>query len=405
VTRIQSQGIDLSVVKDRFVHLERLARGIPRVTKLSAWFRSRTSWSSLERAKVPPTAAILFTSGSEALPKAVPLTHENLLANLRDAMAVLTVRADDRLLSFLPPFHSFGLTAGILAPLCCGMSAAHCPNPTDGAAVARHAEAYRTSLVFGTPTFLSGMVRAGTAEQLASLRLAVTGAEKCSRRVYAALKQRCPNMTILEGYGMTECSPIVSVNDENAPQAFTIGKVFPSLEWAIADAETGRPVARGEGGVLLVRGPSVFDGYLSYDGPSPFVEFQGKTWYRTGDLVSADADGVLTFRGRLKRFVKLGGEMISLPAVEAVLEAAFAGETDEGPVLAVEATPEEEHPEIVLFASRPIDREEANRRIRDAGLSALHNIRRVMRLESIPLLGTGKTDYRELRRILANEPR
>ena len=400
VERIESQGIDLAPVKGRFLYLEKLVGGISRGRKLRAWLASRTGWSCLWKAKVPETAAVLFTSGSEALPKAVPLTHGNILTNIRDAIGVLTVRDSDRLMSFLPPFHSFGLTVGMLVPLCCGVPAAHYPNPTDGAGLGRHVEAYRTTLIVGTPTFLNGIVRASTEAQLATLRLAVTGAERCTERVHSALVARCPRMVVLEGYGVTECSPMISVSREESPRLFTIGKVLPSVEHAVVDVRTGQAAGKGEPGVLLVRGPSVFSGYLNYEGPPPFVEFAGKRWYRTGDLVSEDADGVLTFRGRLKRFVKLGGEMVSLPAIEAVLEAAYAEEGDEGPILAVEATPDEEHPELVLFTARDIDRETVNRRIRDAGLSALHNIRRVVRLERIPILGTGKTDYRTLKEFL-----
>jgi acyl-[acyl-carrier-protein]-phospholipid O-acyltransferase/long-chain-fatty-acid--[acyl-carrier-protein] ligase len=153
--------------------------------------------------------------------------------------------------------------------------------------------------------------------------------------------------------------------------------------------------------MLLVRGPSIFGGYFKYDGPSPFVSFAGKQWYRTGDLVSEDGDGILTFCGRLKRFVKIGGEMIPLAAVEAALEAKWQSpEHAEGPSLAVECTPDEEHPELVLFTTLAIDREAANRSLREAGLSPLHNIRRVVRLEVLPLLGTGKTDYRALKAML-----
>jgi len=166
----------------------------------------------------------------------------------------------------------------------------------------------------------------------------------------------------------------------------------------VAEPETLRRAAPGAVGMLLLRGPSIFSGYLGEDAQSPFVQFEGESWYRTGDLVREEAGGVLVFCGRLKRFVKLGGEMISLPAVEAVLEELFAaGEDDGAPPFAVEATADEEHPELVLFATRPIDRETANRRIRQAGLSPLHNIRRVVKLDEIPLLGTGKTDYRALR--------
>jgi len=258
-------------------------------------------------------------------------------------------------------------------------------------------EAYRATILIGTPTFLNGIIRASATGQLSTLRLVVTGAEKCSEKIYAALKEHCSNAVILEGYGVTECSPIISLNDENDPRPFTIGKVLPSLEYLLVAPETGEPLAGTGTGILVVRGPSVFGGYLNYQGQSPFVQARAKQWYSTGDLVSVDEHGVLTFRGRLKRFAKLGGEMISLPAIEAVLQARYAFDTDEGPVLAVEATADEQHPELVLFTTRQIDRESANRCIRDAGLSGLHNIRRIIELEEIPLLGTGKTDYRALK--------
>ncbi len=148
--------------------------------------------------------------------------------------------------------------------------------------------------------------------------------------------------------------------------------------------------------MLLVRGPSIFGGYLNYTGESPFVEFEGKSWYRTGDLVSVARDGYITFRGRLKRFIKLGGEMVSLPAIEAVLQPRF-GESDDGPVIAVEAIGTAEHPDIVLFTRRPADRSEVNAWIKEAGLSALHYVRQVTVVDAIPVLGTGKTDYRALK--------
>jgi acyl-CoA synthetase (AMP-forming)/AMP-acid ligase II/acyl carrier protein/1-acyl-sn-glycerol-3-phosphate acyltransferase len=396
VNKITSQGIDLSEVRDRFVFVEELVRNISRFAKLRAALAGYISWTSLYNAKVPATAAVIFTSGSETLPKAVPLTHANVLANLRDVLSVVTIRETDRFIGILPPFHSFGLTGTMLVPLCAGGRTVYHPNPMDAGMGGRLIEAYRVTLLIGTPTLLNGIVRASTSQQLSSLRLAVTGAEKCSEKVYAALKQRCSNAVILEGYGVTECSPIISINDENDPRPLTIGKPLPSLEYLLVESQTGKPLSGAGTGILLVRGPSVFSGYLGSASASPFVEVQGKKWYSTGDIVSVDKDGVLTFCGRLKRFVKLGGEMISLPAIEAVLESHFAGDTDK-PVLAVEATADENHPELVLFTTLEMDREEANSYIRNAGLSGLHNIRRVVKLEQIPTLGTGKTDYRVLK--------
>ena len=406
VARLGSTGVDLSGVAEKLAPLERLAAGASKAAKLRAWARARLSWAALDaaaaRVKETDVAAVLFTSGSEALPKAVPLTHANVLANVRDIAAMRIVRAEDRLLGILPPFHSFGLTVTTVLPLCLGVPVAHHPDPTEAPALARLIAAYRATLMVGTPTFLGAIARAGTSELLAPLRLAVTGAEKCPDRVYDLLERVNPRMEVLEGYGVTECSPIVSVNRPGETRRGTIGRPLPSVEHAIVDVDTHRRVAPGERGMLLVRGPSVFAGYLHHDGPSPFEEFDGRQWYRTGDLVVEDAGGVLTFRGRLKRFVKLGGEMISLPAIEAVLLAGLTEPAeDEGPPLAVEATSDEAHPEIVLFTRVPLTREAANRRLRAAGLSPLHNIRRVVTMDDIPVLGTGKTDYRALKARLA----
>lgn len=393
LARLQAQGADLSALAEWFVPLEEVAAGLTRGEKLRAALLARLSWSSLWRARVAPIAAILSTSGSESLPKAVPLSHANLLSNMRTVLAQLTFRRDDRLLGMLPPFHSFGLIGNMLLALCHGVRTVYHTNPTEGQVLARLIAAYRATLIIGTPTFLHGIVRAATPGQLATLRLAVTGAEECPPRVYAALAAASPGVTVLEGYGITECSPIVAMNDPAAPRPGTIGRVLPSLEWVILGVERPEPVAPGETGLLLVRGPSVFAGYLG-DAPSPFVEYDGRAWYRTGDLVSANADGLLTFRGRLKRFVKLGGEMVSLPAIESVLLADL-DDTGDGPPLAVVAT-EQERPELVLFTTHPLDREAVNRRLRDAGLSGLHHIRQVIRLDALPTLGTGKTDYRAL---------
>ncbi|MCH7871382.1 MAG: AMP-binding protein [Planctomycetes bacterium] len=358
---------------------------------------SRVSWGALRRVTAADEAVVLLTSGSEALPKAVPLTHVNLLTNLRDVLATLTIREDDRLIGFLPPFHSFGLMATCVLPLLTGVSVVYHADPTEAWVLARLIEAYGATILVGTPTFLAGIVRASSAGQLASLRLAITGAERCPQRTYASLSAACPDAVVVEGYGITECSPIVSANSPDDPHPFTIGRMMPSVEHVLVDVDSLRAVGPNETGLLLVRGPSVFSGYLGQTAESPFVEFDGRQWYRTGDLVSESADGVLTFRGRLKRFVKLGGEMISLPAIEAVLGEHFLSADDEGPVIAVESTPNEDHPEIVLFTTRATDRPTVNRQIREADLSALHNISRVIAIDEIPVLGTGKTDYRALK--------
>ncbi len=403
VARLAGQGLDLALLQERLAPVEEIGRRIGRRARLAAWFGARLRPGALAKPPVPDTAVVLFTSGSENFPKAVPLTHANILANLRDMAGLFRLRPGDCALGMLPPFHSFGLTCSILFPLCAGVRVVFHPNPTEGARLARTIEAYGVTLLMGTPTFLNGIIRAAGDRQLRTLRKVVAGAEKCPAKVYEAVSGRWPHLAILEGYGITECSPVVSANDENDIRPGTIGKALPSVEYALRAPEGAGRAPPGQPGMLLVRGPSVFGGYLEYDGPSPFEEFEGKTWYRTGDLVTEGPGGVLTFTGRLKRFVKLGGEMISLPAIEEALARAFApgAEPDEGPVLAVEGAPAEANPDLVLFTTREIGREEANRALREAGLSPLHNLRHVRRVEAIPVLGTGKTDYRALRALLA----
>ncbi len=400
VSKVEGQGADLSGIRDRFLFLEELGKSLRTPEKLRAATRARLSWRSLRRVEGHETAVILFTSGSENLPKAVPLTHGNLLANMRDLVGLIPFERTERMIGFLPPFHSFGLTATTLLPLCSGLPVAYFPNPTDGASLARVVDAYRVTMLVGTPTFLSGLVRVAADAQLATLRMVIAGAEKCPDSLYEILERRWPGMRVLEGYGITECSPVVSVNRWETPRRGTIGKPLPSLAIARVHPESGEAAGPGEPGMLLVRGPSIFSGYLHCEGPSPFETFQGQDWYRTGDLVREEADGTLVFVGRLKRFVKLGGEMISLPAVEEVLLRRFGRDDDAEIPLAVEATPSESQPELVLFSLRPIAREEANAALREAGLSPLHFIRQTREIEKIPVLGTGKTDYRALKALL-----
>ena len=186
---------------------------------------------------------------------------------------------------------------------------------------------------------------------------------------------------------------MVSVNDPENSVAETIGPLLPSMEAVLLHPETGEEAAPGQPGRLLVRGPNVFAGYLG-DAPSPFVRHAGKEWYDTGDLVVRRPDDILVFAGRLKRFVKIGGEMISLPAIEEVLQQAFCDGAAE-PQLAVLARGEE-RPELILATLLDFDREQINQALRQGGLSPLYNIRRVIHVDGIPVLGTGKTDYRSL---------
>jgi len=400
IEKLKATGIDLAALPFNWVYLEDLAKTITAREKICGLISVHLPWRTL---KAPPLsnepAVILFTSGSEAKPKAVPLSHANLLQNAHDSLVCAKVPPETKILGMLPPFHSFGLLTGIILPTCCGIQVVYHANPTESIILASLIERYKATLLLSTPTFINGILRIADKAQLQSLRLIITGAEKCSDQTYQKLHEYCPAATIAEGYGITECSPVVSLNDPESPVWGSLGKIIPSLEYRIVHPEKMPLVSTEETGLLLVRGPSIFAGYLNHTGPSPFVEFEGKQWYNTGDLVKKGPHDVLIFAGRLKRFVKIAGEMISLMAVEEVLSSHYPP-GDEGPRVAVEAANADTQPELILFATIPLERDEVNTLIRASGLSGLYNIRRVEKIKSIPILGTGKTDYKFLKTLL-----
>lgn len=387
--------------------LEDVAASLSPCLRLEAACRAFLSLAGIEGCSVPrklsPLAAILFTSGSSAAPKGVPLSHGNILANCRDVAAILALDSHDAMLAMLPPFHTLGLTGNIVLPLCFGMPVVFHANPTEGARLDAVCRQWRPTLLVAAPTFLDGMLRQARPGDLTSLRVAFVGAEACPQRLYDDFVRLSGGGLLCEGYGVTECSPVISLNLPTDARTGTIGRALPSVRTAIVSVEEPRQrLAAGETGLLLVRGPNVFSGYLgqgSDGGPaSPFLCLDGEDWYCTGDLVRADSGGHMTFAGRRERFVKLGGEMISLPQVEAVLGRHFmAPAGQEGPVLAVDALEEEGQTVLVLFTTLLLDRAQVNAVLRKEGLSALHMLHRVWRLAALPLLGSGKVDYRSLR--------
>jgi long-chain-fatty-acid--[acyl-carrier-protein] ligase len=230
----------------------------------------------------------------------------------------------------------------------------------------------------------------------------IVGAEKCPD----ALRERCdrvaPQALLLEGYGITECSPVVSSNRPRANKPGTLGQPLPDVEVAVVDLETEQPLPVGRMGMLHVHGPNVFPGYIDHDGPQPFQERDGKRWYVTGDLAQVDADGFILFGGRLKRFLKAGGEMISLPALEEPFAKLYPP-TKDGPRVAVEGVEAEEGRRIVLFTTEPVNLREANHVLEEQGLRGVMRLTEVRRVERIAVLGTGKTDYKSLRAMIAAE--
>ncbi|HHD63178.1 MAG TPA: hypothetical protein ENK96_02170 [Desulfobulbaceae bacterium] len=398
VERLHNQGVDLQDAHVHWLYLEESAAKISILAKGVAFLKSRFPGRVLRRAKIAETAAILFTSGSESHPKSVPLTHANFLANGRDVNEILQLRGNDRLLGILPVFHSLGLAGTVILPLCTGLRTVYWPNPTEGRQLAGLIDSHRVTTLITTPTFLQNILHQADGDELKSMRLVFSGAEKCPQTLFDRLARKAPGAVLCEGYGVTECSPVISVNRPEAPVAGTIGYLLPSMQGVLLHPESGEVISDDRPGRLLVRGPNVFAGYLG-EAPSPFVSHNDKDWYDTGDLVTRRPDGLLTFGGRLKRFVKLGGEMISLPAIEEILVTEFGGDREE-PVLAVAAT-EGDHPELALLTVLNIDRQQANQVLRRGGLSPLHNIRHIERVAEIPLLGTGKTDYRSVQEMIA----
>ena len=395
--------LGIAVEGATYEFLEEIKEGIGRLeaasTMLVAWVSPGSFLRRLPTQRPDDTAVFLFTSGSESSPKTVPLTHDNLLANVAAGLDVLEPDADDSLLGFLPPFHSFGLTGNVLLPVVAGIRSVRHADPTDARGLVRLIEAYRPTMLFTTPTFLSYILAACSGDELTGLRKIITGAERCPEATFAACRRLAPDAVILEGYGITECSPVVAANRLGRVKVGSIGAPVRHVQTIVVDPETHQPLSDGSTGMLLVRGRSIFKGYHRHDGPSPFVEALGHSWYRTGDLVSTDADGYFTFRGRLKRFLKAAGEMISLPALEEPFQKRFPPD-ENGPRVAVEGieTPDGRH--VVLFTTFDLPLRDASEILLAEGLRGVMRLDEVRRIERIPVLGTGKTDYTSLRRLV-----
>ncbi len=398
-------GVDLTPVHDLMQPLETMRtqltlgdlRKVRRHSRLDAEKMLSTLGLSNEGSQ---TAVILFTSGTEALPKGVPLSHSNILHNQAAAMERVKFLASDSLYAILPPFHSFGFTVTGLLPLVVGMRVFYAPDPTDAPQMVRDIARYSLTLVCAAPTFISGMLKVARPEQLRSVRMYISGAEKAPTGMFEQIRELGKHIEIVEGYGITECSPIVTVT-QGEPMPVGVGTPIKDTHLKIVHPETHQPLPEGEVGLILVRGPSVFSGYLGEVARTPFVRIDGDEWYDTGDLGHLDERGTLILAGRLKRFVKIGGEMVSLPAIEAGLEeAAVRGQWGGGrqdralAVIAVES--DSDRPHFFLFANFFIELEEANEALRHLGFSNLARLHHYEHIPEMPRMGTGKIDYRKL---------
>jgi acyl-[acyl-carrier-protein]-phospholipid O-acyltransferase/long-chain-fatty-acid--[acyl-carrier-protein] ligase len=340
------------------------------------------------------SAVIVFTSGSEGVPKGVELTHGNILANIRQMLAVTDITDCDRLFNCLPLFHSFGLTVGTFLPLVRGLYVFLYPSPLHYRVVPSVLYDRDCTVFLSTNTFLNGYARKAHPYDFRSLRYLFAAAEKLQETTALVWSQKY-GMRILEGYGATECGPCVSVNTPLEPRYGSVGRLLPGMEYKLEKVEGVE-----DGGRLFVRGPNVMKGYLNADANAKFLELGG--WYDTGDIVSVDADGYLNIRGRLKRFAKVSGEMVSLTAVEDALAGAFPQHGLRCQV-AIITRPDENKGEVLIAVTNEskLTLDEIRDAIKAKGLTNLSAPREIKVVKEIPKLGTGKVDHRGLQALMA----
>jgi acyl-[acyl-carrier-protein]-phospholipid O-acyltransferase/long-chain-fatty-acid--[acyl-carrier-protein] ligase len=378
-----------------FHYLEDVRQGISGAAKLGAlvrsWWAPASALTTTHAAS--DTAVVLFTSGSEGVPKGVELSHRNVLANIRQMCAISDLQDTDRFFTTLPLFHSFGLTVGTLLPLVRGAYVCIYPSPLHYRVVPTVLYDKNATVFLATNTFLTGYARKAHPYDFRSLRYLFAAAEKLQENTVRTWNEKF-GIRVLEGYGATECAPCVSVNVPMNPRPGSVGELLPGMECRLEPVE-----GVTEGGRLFVRGPNVMKGYLNPDANAKFQALGG--WYDTGDIVHVDDDHVLHIRGRLKRFAKVSGEMVSLTAVEEALAGAFP-QYGLRLAVAVVAVPDEDKGERLIAVSNEskLSLDEIRAAIKAKGLSNLAVPREIKTVREIPKLGTGKVNHRELEKQL-----
>jgi acyl-[acyl-carrier-protein]-phospholipid O-acyltransferase/long-chain-fatty-acid--[acyl-carrier-protein] ligase len=341
-------------------------------------------------------AVILFTSGSEGTPKGVVLSHNALLANVMQIRSIVDFSTDDKMLNALPIFHSFGLTAGTLLPVFTGMHLFMYPSPLHYRVIPEIAYDRSCTILLGTGTFLAQYGKHAHPYDFYRLRYVIAGAEKLSSSVRDLWFEKF-GIRIFEGYGATETAPVIAVNTPMGFKSGTVGQMLPGIEHKLI------PVAGiEEGGVLHVKGPNVMSGYLRATAPGILEHAfsdSGEGWYDTGDVVTIDSQGFVTLVGRVKRFAKIAGEMISLESVEKLAQWV-------NPLAhhAASSSPDESRGErIILFTTdKTLSRDGLQQIAKKMGYPEISIPKKIVFLESIPILGTGKTDYATLK-MMASE--
>ena len=329
-------------------------------------------------------AVVLFTSGTEGEPKGVVLSHENVMANVEQVRAHIGLGPDtDILFNPLPTFHCFGLTVGAILPLVAGIRVLFHPSPLQPKEIVRRIKDSRATILLATDTFISQYARTAGDGELDSIRLAVCGAERVKDETRAYVRRKF-NIEILEGYGATEAAPVVAANKWEDNRPGTVGPLMAGMEAKLEPVD-GIP----EGGRLHIRGPNVMLGYLRASNPGA-LERLPEGWHDTGDIVTIDEDGYIRIMGRVKRFAKIGGEMVSLAVVENCAAAVWPDNMH----AAVTMPDPKKGEQVVLLTDAPDGaRTPILNWAQTHGVPEISIPRRVFRVEAIPVLGTGKVDY------------
>ena len=381
----EESGIEL-------IYLEDVAEKISGFSKLYAFLNHKFNPLAGHYTPFADTAAVLFTSGSEGVPKGVELTHRNLLANVRQCMSVLDLKEGERFFTCLPLFHSFGLTGGLLLPLLRGSFVYLFPSPLMYRQIPEVFYDRDCTILLATNTFLNGYARFGQAADFATLRYVICGAEKVqdsTRETWA----RKFGVTLVEGYGATETSPVLSTNTIIESREGSVGRFFPGIDYKLEKVD-----GVDEGGKLLVKGPNIMKGYLNPEPNSEFQKLNG--WYDTGDIVTVDEDRYITIKGRAKRFAKISGEMVSLTAVEAALAGAFPQHGEDCAVAVVTRPDVDKGEQLIAVTNKAaLTGAEIRVAVTEAGLPNLAVPREIKVLPEIPVLGSGKVNYPELTKL------
>lgn len=375
------------------IFIEDLAAGVTLVDKAFGFIRASMPAdrirSSLHRVADEEHAVVLFTSGSEREPKGVPLSHRNLIANLEGIRKHLAFGPDDVILGNLPFFHVFGFNTNLWLPMVTGATVVTHPNPLEFRAICSAVREEKVTMLVGTPTFLWGYLQKSEPGDFGTVRLLVTGADKCPdplRRGYWD-KHR---IALLEGYGTTETSPVISTNTPEHNRPGSVGHPLPNVQVRIEHFETGEACPAGQVGKILVKGDSVMPGYFDDFEATALRMRHG--WYDTGDMGFVDADGYLWHAGRLGRFVKIGGEMVSLALVQDVLEQMIP---DGVGCAVVDLADLVRGSRIVAVVTEGVDNRDVLRRMA-AELPHIAVPDQVVIVPELPRMASGKLDYRAL---------